>query len=133
MKFVANRPVILASESPRRQELLAMLGIPFEVKKSHVLENEEGIAALSFTEYAKELAVQKAVAVAEDYPEAAVIGADTIVGIEEKVLPKPRNSEEAKQFLEELSGQTHVVVTAVAVATAGKVVAFAHETKVAFF
>lgn len=133
MNIVANKPIILASESPRRQELLSMLGVPFEVTKSNVLENEEEIASLSLTEYAKVLAVRKAEAVAENHPEAAVIGADTIVGLETKILPKPRNTEEAKRFLQKLSGQTHVVVTAVAVATAGKVVAFAHETKVAFF
>ena len=133
MNFVVNKPIILASESPRRQELLAMLGIPFEVTKSYVLENEDEIATLSLTEYAKVLAVRKAEAVAKNHPEAAVIGADTIVGLETKILPKPGSTEEAKQFLRELSGQTHDVVTAVAVATAGEVVAFAHETRVTFY
>lgn len=133
MEFVANQPIILASESPRRQELLAMLGVPFEVTKSNVLENDEGIAKLSLTEYAKVLAVRKAEAVAKNYPEAAVIGADTIVGLGTRVFPKPRNIEEAKQFLQELSGKTHVVVTAVAVQVAGKTVAFAHETKATFY
>ena len=133
MKFVANRPIILASKSPRREELLAILGIPFEVMGSNVLENEEEISSLDLADYAKVLAVRKAKAVAKRYPEAAIIGADTIVGLEGRIFPKPENSEEAKLFLQKLSGQTHSVVTAVAIVTGEEVVAFAHETKVSFY
>lgn len=133
MEFVTNRSIILASESPRRQELLELLGIPFEVMVSNVLENEEEIGALSLAEYAKTLAVRKAEAAAKCNPKAAIIGADTIVGFEGEIFPKPRNSEEAKLFLQQLSGQTHSVVTAVAIAMAEEVVAFVHETEVSFY
>lgn len=133
MKFVVNKPIILASESPRRQELLAMLGVSFDVKSSNVLENEEEIMNLSLGEYAKVLAIRKAKAVARNHPEAAVIGADTIVGLGKKVYPKPGTIREAKQFLQELSGQEHIVVTAVAVAIGEEISAFTHETKVTFY
>lgn len=133
MKFVANQPIILASESPRRQELLAMLGVPFKVMGSDVLENEKEIGSLSLDDYAKVLAVRKAKAVAKRNPKVVVIGADTIVGLEERIFPKPRNSEEAKLFLQILSGQSHSVVTAVAIAIGEEVIAFTHETKVSFY
>lgn len=133
MNFVANKRIILASESPRRQELLAMLGVSFEVAKSNVLEDEVKNAEQSLVAYAKMLAIQKAEAVAKDEPEAVVIGADTIVGMEKNVFPKPKNAKEARQFLRELSGQTHMVVTAVAIVNNGHVTAFAYETNVTFY
>lgn len=131
MKFIAQQPIILASGSQRRRELLSLLGVPFEVVTSHV--PEDGLPDdLKFAEHAQSLAVTKALVVAEEYPDAVVIGADTIVGFGQRIFSKPKDKEEAKYFLSELSGQTHSVITGVAIVTEGRTYTFANETNVTF-
>jgi septum formation protein len=106
--------VILASASPRRRELLALVGIPHVVVPANIDESyRDGEEA---AEHAERLAREKATAIVSKNPDAIVIAADTIVLIEGLVLGKPRDEADAERMLAMLSGQTHVVLTAVAVA-----------------
>ena len=106
--------VILASTSPRRRQLLGAAGISFEVIESLVPERHEpGEPA---RDYALRMAREKAGAVSSRYPEAIVIGADTIVLCESQILEKPAHPDDARRMLGMLSGRTHTVVTAFALA-----------------
>ena len=108
--------LILASTSPRRRELLALLGLPYEVTTSHF--NEDAVAPENFTpaEYVMHFAQGKAQEVAERTEgDALVLGADTTVVLGGAYLNKPANAEDAKQMLRALSGQTHQVYTGLCV------------------
>ncbi|BAQ11580.1 Maf-like protein [Bacillus sp. OxB-1] len=131
MKFMATKPVILASGSPRRKELLGLLGFPFEVIPSHVSE-DLAIDDMDGRQYVEALAKEKTMAVAQLHDSAIVIGADTIVSLDGRIYPKPDDAEEAKRFLEELSNNTHTVTTGVGIYVNGEVVTFSVETKVTF-
>jgi septum formation protein len=106
--------VILASASPRRRQLLAGAGIQFEVIES--LMPEEHVAGEPPRDYALRMARDKAVAVSSRYPDAIVVGADTIVVCENQILEKPADANDARRMLATLSGRTHTVVTAYALA-----------------
>jgi septum formation protein len=104
-------PLILASQSPRRRELLAALGVPFEVAASDVEEMAwpgETPAAL-----VQRLARSKAQAVADRYPGRIVLGADTVVVLDDIVLGKPADAAEAMTMLRSLRGRSHLVLSAV--------------------
>lgn len=131
MKFTVTKPIILASGSPRRQELLKLAGIPFDVQVSHADENIELINN-DFKGYVQQLALKKASVVAENNPEALVIAADTIVVYEDVLYPKPASTEQAETFLKTLSGNTHSVHTGVCLMEGGKSLLFSEETKVTF-
>jgi septum formation protein len=121
-------PIVLASSSPRRRQLLALLGLSPEVVPSNSDEtwrNGEAPAA-----HAERLAREKAAAVARRG--AAVIGADTIVVIGGEILGKPRDEAEAQAMLRRLSGREHEVYTAVAVAHGGRVASGVARTVVRF-
>jgi nucleoside triphosphate pyrophosphatase len=106
--------VILASASPRRRELLALVGIPHVVEPADIDESyRDGEEA---AEHAERLAREKAATIVAGSSDAIVIAADTIVVIEGLVLGKPRDEADAERMLTMLAGQTHVVLTAVAVA-----------------
>ncbi|WP_262173460.1 Maf family protein [Saccharococcus sp. Marseille-Q5394] len=131
MEFIAKGPIILASGSPRRQELLRNLGIRFETMPSDVEEVadlEEG----DFAEYVQKLAVKKAAAVSEMRSDAFVIAADTIVVFEGEIYPKPSSREQAESFLRKFSGNTHTVFTGVSILGSGFSKVFSVETKVTF-
>ncbi len=104
--------IILASQSPRRRELLELLGLPFEVKVS---DTEEIMTSTDPGEVTKELSCQKAEAAAETIEEGVVIGADTVVSLEGKILGKPENREEARKMIHEIQGKSHNVYTGVTV------------------
>ena len=104
-----NRRLILASKSPRRNELLRQLGFDFEVIPSRVAENF--VQTESPEEHVIRLAEAKARDVARKNPDRWVIAADTIVYINGSVLGKPKDREEAVQMLRHLSGQEHWVLT----------------------
>lgn len=110
-----THPVILASESPRRKEILVNTG--FNVKTVPPAINEETLnkelssAFLAPELIAQTLASAKAVSVSKDFPGKIIIGADTIVVIDNQILGKPKNMEEASLFLHQLSGKTHQVIT----------------------
>jgi septum formation protein len=110
--------VILASQSPRRRELLALVGISHEVRPADI--DETYLAGEQPRAHAERLAREKAAVVARDEPEAVVIGSDTIVVVDGDVLGKPRSEAEAVAMLGRLSGRSHVVMTAVAVSWRGQ-------------
>lgn len=106
--------LILASASPRRREILSAAGIDHVVDAGNV--DETPLAGERPDAYAERLARAKASAVAERQPGRTVIGADTVVVIDDQILGKPADAADARRMLEQLSGRDHVVLTAVAVA-----------------
>jgi len=103
--------LILASGSPRRRELLAQLGIAFEVHEPGL--DERGEPGESPPEQARRLAEAKAAASRQVFPGRTLLSADTLVALGDRVLGKPRDGDEARAFLQLLSGTTHLVHTAV--------------------
>ena len=122
--------IILASASPNRKELLERIGLPFSVVVSHVVENVS--SSLPTGEYVMELARQKAESVAADYPDACVIGADTVVDLDGTILGKPHTPENAKAYLSAMQGREHLVYTGVAVTVHGKTIVDVEKTSVTF-
>lgn len=124
---MTSRPIVLASASPRRKELLASLGVRFVVDPAAVAE--ESMSHHDPLQLASRLAEWKAKEVAGRYAEGLVLGADTMVLIDGDVLNKPVDADDARQMLQRLSGRTHTVVSGVAVvdAASGRCEA-AHET-----
>ena len=106
--------VILASQSPRRRELLTLIGIPHEVRPADT--DETLLPGELPVPHAERLARGKAHALAGREPGAVVIAADTIVVVDGDILGKPRDDGDAQAMLARLSGRTHTVYTAVAVA-----------------
>jgi septum formation protein len=102
---------VLASSSPRRRELLASIGLQFDVIPSAI--PEELRSGETAEEYVIRLSRQKAAAVAEANRERWIIAADTIVVLGDQVLEKPLDAEDARRMLAAIAGQTHVVFTAV--------------------
>ncbi len=107
------RQIILASQSPRRKELLEKMGVNFTVISSEFEEHLDHSRAVE--DIAVELALGKARAVAKKHPEAIVIGADTIVVIDEEQLGKPKDKAEARATLNRLAGRPNQVCTGLAV------------------
>ena len=105
-------PLILASTSPRRRELLALLGIPFDVKSPSF--DERLVAARPAIEQVQSFAQGKAQSVARQEPEAIVLGSDTVIEVDRDVLGKPDDLAEARAMLRRLAGRDHHVHTAVA-------------------
>jgi septum formation protein len=105
--------LILASASPRRRELLAQLGVPFEVVVAAVTEHED--SSTDPRVMVAHNAALKAGWVAGRHPEATVLGADTTVFIDGQALNKPRDLPEARTMLRRLGGRTHTVFTGLAV------------------
>lgn len=125
------RPVVLASGSPRRRELLAQMGVTeFEVLPAR--GEETAPEGLKPDELVRQLALQKAEEVFALRPEATVIGADTIVVLEDEVLGKPGDRAEAVHMLTRLSGRSHQVYTGVAVLSGDAGMTHAECTQVDF-
>ncbi len=103
--------LILASASPRRQQLLREAGVAIEVHPAHI--REERTPGEDPVQYACRLAREKAQAVAREFPGRYVLGADTIVVVDGQVLEKPGDSGEAERMLRLLSGRAHLVTTGV--------------------
>jgi len=122
--------VILASQSPRRRELLTLVGIGHEVQPADI--DETYLAAEKPAPHAERLARGKCAVIAEREPDALVIGSDTIVVVDGDVLGKPRNEGDAAHMLRRLSGRSHIVVTAVAVAWRGETRSAVEEVNVTF-
>ena len=122
--------VILASQSPRRRDLLSLIGIPHEVAPADVDESvRTGEAPAAYTE---RLARAKADAIAERDSAALVVGSDTTVVIDGAILGKPESDADAVRMLRLLSGRTHQVVTAVAVCYRGQMLSGVEEVSVTF-
>lgn len=121
-------PIVLASQSPRRAELLGRLGLDFEVRPAHIDESyvdHEMPAA-----HAERLAREKATAIGN--PDALTIGSDTIVVLGRDVLGKPRDEEGAVEMLLRLGGREHEVFTGIAVAYGGRVESALERVRVRF-
>lgn len=122
--------VVLASASPRRRELLTLIGIAHDVIPADV--DETYVDGEQPREHAKRLARAKVAKVAASETQALVIGSDTIVVIDGTVLGKPQSDADAVRMLMMLSGRTHVVMTAVAAGYEGQVVSGLEEVCVTF-
>ena len=122
--------LILASGSPRRAEILTSVGWEFE---KHVADIDETEGENERAEdYVVRLAKEKARAVAAHYPEAIVLGADTTVVIDDQIIAKPVDLDDAKRMLRMLSGRWHDVLTGVAVAQSGAMRTGMERTRVKF-
>ncbi len=109
MKTETAMKIVLASGSPRRQKLLLKLGYDFEVVNPVV--QEQNISGELPEDHVKRLSRLKAESVARKYPDSLVVGADTIVVSEGRILGKPKSKAEAKSMLKLLSAKTHIVFT----------------------
>lgn len=112
-KIVLEYPLILASGSPRRRELLAEMGFDYRIVTADC-EELSASSGLPGTVLAEKNAFAKAEAVSGQYPASLVLGADTVVICEDRIYGKPASEEEAFAMLQSLSGRKHQVVTGVA-------------------
>ncbi len=122
--------LILASKSPRRKELLEKTGIPFDIDAAEIDETLN--PSLSLSDAVRDLSLRKASAVLERHPDAVVLGSDTIVVIDDMVLGKPKDRQDAKNMLESLSGKTHQVITGFALVSDRKTVSDVSVSHVTF-
>lgn len=122
--------LILASGSPRRQELLHLITSDFSVFTSDV--EERAITAPSAKALVQKLAQAKAAAVAAAHPQAVVIGCDTVVDLDGEVLGKPADREEARCMMQSLSGRKHFVHTGVCLIGGGREDCFVESSEVTF-
>jgi len=125
-------PVILASASPRRAQILQQHGLQFTVEPSGSAETER--AGESPSEHVLRLALEKASAVAERNPDALCLGCDTVVVLDEEILGKPSTEAEAREMLARLAGREHRVFSSVALVQkgSGHSAAAGQETRVQF-
>ncbi|HDQ04825.1 MAG TPA: septum formation inhibitor Maf [Deltaproteobacteria bacterium] len=114
MDIILKQTVILASSSPRRRELLRSLGLKFKTVPAHI--DEDYLEGETLRQHVVRLARNKAGLVAEKYPDAWVLGADTIVVVDGQILGKPENKTQAKKMLQKLNGRTHKVYTCFVIA-----------------
>ena len=112
--------LVLASASPRRKELLAAAGVVFAIVESGIDETRR--AYEDAATYAERTASAKALSVSQRMPEVLVLGADTVVEVRGTILLKPDDAADARRMLRTLSGNTHTVVTAFALARGGRLV-----------
>jgi septum formation protein len=127
---VSECRVVLASASPRRRQLLDLIGIAHEVRPANIDETMR--PRESPRRHAERLAREKATAIATRDPDLITIAADTIVVVNRKVLGKPRDTDDAARMLALLSGREHVVTTAVAVSRGKKLRSAVEEVRVKF-
>lgn len=121
--------LILASQSPRRREMLALMGYEYEVILS---EADEHVPPCEPGEFVEKLALRKASAVFDSHQDCCVIGADTIVYLDGSIIGKPKDETEAFQTLRLLSGRTHTVYTGVSVLTHSQSILFHDTAEVTF-
>ncbi|MFD1030499.1 Maf family protein [Metaplanococcus flavidus] len=134
MYFKANQPIVLASQSPRRNELLQMLGFDFQVIPSKKEEPKPGDFENAL-DYVVNCAKVKTADVADNLAEedALVIGADTVVVCDGEILLKPEDKKQAMDYLHKLSDRSHEVITAVNVRAGDDEILFHETTEVTFF
>ncbi|WP_280769775.1 Maf family protein [Salipaludibacillus daqingensis] len=125
------KPFVLASQSPRRKQLLEQAGLSFTIIPSDV----EEIVPESYTpkETVASLAHQKATDVFSRNPDKLILAADTIVVIDDKILGKPADAHQAYEMLQQLSGRDHHVLTGVTILSQEKEMTFVEKTHVHFF
>lgn len=125
------KTVVLASQSPRRKELLEQAGIDFTIQPS--VKEEIYDPADRPEKIVSSLALQKAEEVFLQHPEAVVIGSDTMVAVDGSMLGKPRDEEEAASMLRKLSGRTHQVHTGAAILSREGRTVFTETVQVTFY
>ena len=126
-----NHSIILASNSPRRKELMEDCGLPFVTENADIQEILD--IALPIEEAIEQIALQKAEAVYCKHPEKLVLGCDTMVIYQGLPLGKPKNKDDARNMLTLLSGHTHKVISGVAILGKGISVLFHETTEVTFY
>lgn len=109
MTISLTHPFILASASPRREELLRSLGLKFKILPGHI--DETYLDGESPRAHVHRLSRDKAAVIAAQFPKALVLGADTIVVIDGLILGKPKNKKQAREMLQRLSNRQHAVFT----------------------
>ncbi|WP_412538623.1 Maf family protein [Longispora sp. K20-0274] len=124
--------IVLASGSARRREILASLGLTFEVCPSNV--DEDVKTGTSPGDAVCELAIRKAAHVASTFPAALILGSDTVIDLDNEIVGKPQDAADARRILEGLSGRAHLVHTGVAVidSTNGRTEVGRSTTKIGF-
>lgn len=122
--------LVLASQSPRRRELLTLVGLAHEVRPADI--DERYLAGERPHDHAERLAREKAAVIARAEPDALVIGSDTIVVVDGDVLGKPSDVADAQRMLARLSGRAHIVITAVSVIWRGETRSAVEEVAVSF-
>ena len=130
MTSVASLKVVLASSSPRRRELLRLIGIDHEVIPADI--DESHIPGEKPDAHAERLARAKSEAVSADRAASLVIGADTIVVVDQHILGKPLGVADAARMLRMLSNRSHIVMTAVAVTLGGRTLSLVEKVTVSF-
>ena len=120
--------VILASASPRRRELLTLIGVDHAIDPADV--NEDVRPGERAEAYVERLALEKAAVVAARHPHAIIIAADTTVVLDREILGKPGSVDEAQSMLRRLSGHTHVVCTGIAVMRGTRVASAVEQVEV---
>ncbi|SDF89906.1 Maf family protein [Terriglobus roseus] len=125
-----TKPIILASASPRRRELLTQIGVDFTVITADI--DETPLPSEDHRTYTLRLAEEKARAVLVNHPDSIVIGADTTVTLHGELLGKPRDAEDAKRMLTLLQDNTHEVTTSIAVLTTEETLTAVETTRVTF-
>ncbi len=124
------KPIILASASPRRRELLAQIGVAFTVVTADI--DETPLAGEDHRAYTVRLAEEKARVVLAKHPDSIVIGADTTVTLNDELLGKPLDATDAERMLTTLQGNAHEVSTGIAVLTAEQTLTAVETTRVFF-
>lgn len=109
--MLTRTPIVLASASPRRQELLKNAGIPFVVRPADIPEIP--LVGERPQAFAERMAIEKARAVRAATPQGSILAADTVVAVEEEILGKPEDASDAARMLRLLRDRTHQVITAV--------------------
>ncbi len=126
-----KKSLILASQSPRRRELLSLIEVPFNTVSPQVAETLN--AEMPLSKAVEDLAYRKASNVLEKYPHAIILAADTIVVLDGEVLGKPNDSADAKRMLKALSGKSHEVITGVCILSNEVKKIFSSKTIVKFY
>lgn len=125
-----NEKIILASQSPRRKQLLEMAEIDFEIISE---ETDESFPAhLNIEDAAVHIALQKALAIQIKHPDRKIIAADTVVVLDNQIIGKPKDQADAVATLTRLSGKTHQVITGVVILDNKNQIQFADKTLVTF-
>lgn len=132
MEPSTRTPLVLASASPRRADLLRQIGLPFEVLAPEVDEVAAGRGARSPAALARRRALAKLAAASAARPGRLVLAADTVVACAGRILDKPGGAGEAEAMLRRLSGRAHAVLTAIALSRRGEVVSAVEYARVVF-
>lgn len=127
--LLRNEDIILASQSPRRAFLLKQLGLKFRQISANIKEVENGMPSDDFVKY---YSMKKADKVFKNNLNSFVIGADTIILIDNKIIGKPRNYNEAKKFLRTISSNCHIVLTGISICFKETTISKIEKTKVYF-